>query len=67
MSKEITYVTVAQVAKRLKISDRRVRRLLSTGRMFGVKKANGRWIINLPLQVTAGKRGPDMNKYPTRI
>jgi len=63
----MSFVTVSQVAKRLSISGRRVRQLLSTGRMSGVKQENGRWIIDWPLQITSGKRGPDMNGYPTRI
>lgn len=62
-----TYATVKQVAKRLKISERRVRQLLSSDRMKGLKQNNGRWLINLPLQIKAGKRGPDMFNYPARI
>ena len=61
------YATVPQVAKRLKISERRVRQLLSTGRMKGLQQGNGRWLIFVPLCIKSGKRGPDMNSYPTRI
>jgi hypothetical protein len=60
-------VTPSQVAKRLSISERRVRQLLATGRMAGIKQENGRWLVDWPLQITSGKRGPDMAKYPTRI
>jgi len=63
----IMQVTPAQVAKRLSISERRVRQLLTNGRMSGQKLENGRWLVNWPLQITSGKRGPDMNNYPTRI
>lgn len=63
----MNYATVAQVAKRLKISERRVRQLLFDGRMLGDKQTRGRWLINLPLQITPGRKGPDMNNYPTRI
>ena len=63
----MSYVTVAQVAKRLKISERRVRQLLIAGRMSGVKQDNGRWLVGWPLHITSGKRGPDMANYPTRI
>lgn len=61
------YVTPSQVAKRLSISERRVRQLLSTGRMSGIKHGNGRWLVDWPLRITSGKRGPDMVAYPTRI
>lgn len=67
MENNINYVTVAQVAKRLNISTRRVRQLLIQGRMLGLKQGNGRWLVEWPLHVSAGKRGPDMNNYPTRI
>lgn len=60
-------VTPSQVAKRLSISERRVRQLLIAGRMSGVKQKNGRWLVDWPLQITAGKRGPDMSNYPTRL
>lgn len=60
-------VTVSQVAKRLNISERRVRYLLASGRMVGVKERNGRWTVSWPLQIKAGKRGPDMDNYPTRL
>jgi hypothetical protein len=63
----MTYATVKQVAKRLKISERRVRVLLSTQRMKGLKQDNGRWLIKWPLQIKPGMRGPDLNNYPTRI
>lgn len=60
-------VTPKQVAKRLKISERRVRRLLAQKRMKGVKQKNGHWLIKLPLQIISGKRGPDMKSYPSRF
>lgn len=60
-------VTVSQVAKRLGISERRVRYLLATGRMIGIKQKNRRWAIYWPLQVSSGKRGPEMKSYPTRV
>jgi predicted site-specific integrase-resolvase len=63
----IIQVTPSQVAKRLSISERRVRQLLTSGRMMGVKQKNGRWLVNWPLQITSGKRGPDMTGYPTRL
>ncbi len=59
--------TVTQVAKRLGISERRVRHLLSSGRMAGTKSENGRWSVEWPLRITAGKRGPDMSNYPARL
>lgn len=61
------YATVKQVAKRLNISERRVRQLLASGRMSGKRLDNGRWLVNWPLQITSGSRGPDMINYPTRL
>lgn len=63
----MNYATVGQVAKRLKISERRVRYPLSKSRMMGVKQENGLWLVNWPLQISAGKRGPDMKTFPTRL
>lgn len=63
----MSFATVPQVAKRLSISGRRVRQLLTSGRMSGKKQENGRWLIDWPLQITSGKRGPDMTNYPTRL
>lgn len=60
-------VKPSQVAKRLSISERRVRQLLTSGRMSGVKLENGRWLIDWPLKITAGKRGPDITNYPTKL
>lgn len=63
----MSFVTVSQVAKRLSISERRVRELLSSGRMLGIKQSNGQWFVHWPLIITAGKRGPEMKNYPTKI
>jgi hypothetical protein len=60
-------VKPSQVAKRLSISERRVRQLLNSGRMSGTKLDNGRWLVDWPLQISSGTRGPDMCTYPTRI
>ena len=35
--------------------------------MMGVKQENGLWLVNWPLQISAGKRGPDMKTFPTRL
>lgn len=63
----MNYATVPQVAKRLKISERRVRQLLFTERMKGFKQKNGRWLVSWPLQIIAGKRGPEMSSFPSRL
>jgi len=60
-------VKPSQVAKRLSISERRVRQLLTSGRMSGKRLENGRWLVDWPLQITPGERGPDMASYPTRL
>lgn len=54
----VTYVTPKHVAKRLGVSERRVRQLLSAGRMEGIKQTNGRWQVYWPVKIKVGKRGP---------
>jgi hypothetical protein len=61
------YVTVPQVAKALKISERRVRKLLTDKRMKGFKRKDGTWLISIPLQIKPGNRGPELKSYPSRI
>lgn len=61
-----SYVSTRQVAEFLGCSDRRVRALLSQGRMAGHKGKGGSWSVYWPLRVDAGRRGPDLRGYPVR-
>ena len=51
----MTYFTVSEVADYLQISPRRVRQLLSEGRIDGFKDSHNIWLIPSPLSV---RRGP---------
>lgn len=61
---EIT-IDVDRAAKILGVSERRVRTLLSQGRMTGWKDSSG-WRVLYPLSILPGRRGPDLHRYPTR-
>jgi excisionase family DNA binding protein len=58
--------TVAQVAKLLQCSDRRVRALLAQGRLSGYREGNHHWKVFWPLNIRPGRRGPDLRHMPTR-
>ncbi len=70
------YISVDKAAKFLGVTPRRVRALLSQGRIRGYKAkplvyvAGGsrvsRWMVEWPLDVRAGKRGPDLQRFPIR-
>lgn len=59
--------TVPQVAKLLRISPQRVRRLLADGRIPGGKHpVTGAWSVPYPFTVRSGKRGPRFGIRPKR-
>lgn len=60
-------IGVSEVAAFLKVSERRVRLLLSQGRISGHKDAFNIWRVYYPLDVRPGKRGPDLRGYPSRL
>ncbi len=70
------YVSVKKVAQFLGVSQRRVRVLLSQGRIRGFKDKPlvmtpeasrvARWYVDWPLDVRPGTRGPDLHKFPIR-
>ena len=70
------YITVKKAALFLGVSPRRVRALLAQGRIKGVKNKPfvctpdssrvARWLVDWPLDVRPGKRGPDLQKFPIR-
>lgn len=51
-------LSTEQAARELGISRRRIRQLLSSGRVVGARQVGRWWIIPSPVQVVAGKRGP---------
>lgn len=51
------YIDTAKAAEYMGCSSRRVRALLSQGRMSG-KKEGQDWLVQFPIQCTVGKRGP---------
>lgn len=53
-------ISVDQAAKKLRVSARRVRVLLATGRLAGYKDAREVWQVNPFLMISPGKRGPRM-------
>lgn len=60
-------LTVPEVAEFLSVTPRRVRVLLSQGRIDGVKDViDGTWRIKIPLTVIPSTRGPDLQGYPAR-
>jgi|GEM_PF-4497967 len=65
-TKEHEFLTVSKVAEFLETSERRVRTLLSEGRIEGFKDARDIWRIKSPLSIKPGTRGPDLHGYPAR-
>ncbi|MFA5242279.1 MAG: hypothetical protein WC029_06000 [Sulfuricella sp.] len=60
-------ISVGQAAKKLGVSARRVRVLLTTGRLAGYKDAREVWKVNPFLIISPGKRGPRMKcKQPPK-
>ena len=59
-------ITVSAAAKELKITERRVRLLLSQGRIHGFKNGYNVWCVNYPFIITPGKRGPDFHNFISR-
>jgi len=60
------FYTVSEVAKFLEVTDRRVRTLLSQGRISGFKDESDIWRVHAPLNIKPGKRGPDFRAYASR-
>lgn len=59
-------LTVPSVAEFLGVSSRRVRALLTQGRIDGFKDDQGNWFVKSPLHVKPSHRGPDLQGYPAR-
>lgn len=54
------YLTVAEVARFLEVSPRRVRFLLTQGRIHGFKDSRNIWRISVPFRITRNLRGPQL-------
>ena len=55
---DVANVTVKEAARRLGVSERRVRQLAHDGRVRGATKVGPEWLIPTPVEVIPGKRGP---------
>jgi hypothetical protein len=53
-----TFLPVSMVAKDWKVSARRIRALLLSGRLKGRQQANGYWEVAYPYSYTFGTHGP---------
>ena len=56
------YVPVSMAAKDWKVTPRRIRALLSEGRLLGRLQANGYWEVRFPYSFTFGTRGPSLKR-----
>lgn len=57
-----TFVSALQAAAELRVSARRVRALLGSGRLQGRQHENGYWEVSWPFTITDGRRGPKMRR-----
>ena len=57
-----TFVPVTTAAKDWKVSTRRIRALLTEGRLQGVRRDNGYWEVAFPYNFTFGQRGPALKR-----
>ncbi len=57
-----SFVPVSFVAKDWKVTPRRIRALLSAGRLGGKLQANGYWEVAYPYRFTFGTRGPSLKR-----
>jgi hypothetical protein len=57
-----TFVPVTTAAKDWKVSTRRIRALLTEGRLQGLRRANGYWEVAFPYNFTFGQRGPALKR-----
>lgn len=56
------FVPVSFVAKDWKVTPRRIRALLSGGRLLGRLQENGYWEVRFPYSFTFGTRGPGLKR-----
>jgi hypothetical protein len=56
------FVPVSFVAKDWSVTPRRIRALLSAGRLAGQLQDNGYWEVRFPYSFTFGTRGPSLKR-----
>lgn len=56
------FVSVSFVANDWHVSPRRIRALLTAGRLLGFQGDNGFWQVSFPYQFTFGTRGPSLKR-----
>ena len=59
-------ILVAEAARRLGVTDTRVRQLLRSGRLSGYRAGPREWRVLWPPDVRPGKRGPQFGDRPKR-
>ena len=62
---ENTGVPVSMAAKDWKVTPRRIRYLLSQGRLEGRQAINGVWLVSYPYRFTFGARGAGLKRFQT--
>ena len=55
---DVANVTVREAARRLGVSERRLRQLAQDGRVQGATKVGAEWLIPTPVEIVPGRRGP---------
>jgi hypothetical protein len=66
LSNDERFVPVSFVAKDWKVTPRRIRSLLSVGRLAGRLQENGYWEVRYPYFLSLGTRGPAL-KHQQRV
>lgn len=61
------FVPVSFVAKDWKVTPRRIRALLSDGRLAGRLQDNGYWEVRFPYLFTFGTRGPGLKRQQKQV
>lgn len=59
---DVYHVPVSLAAKDWKVTPRRIRALLSEGRLVGRLQENGYWEVRFPYSFTFGTRGPSLKR-----
>jgi hypothetical protein len=56
---QFSFVSVEKASVYFSVSTRRIRKLLSDGRLVGEKTGKA-WLVRYPYRLTTGRRGPHM-------
>ena len=62
-----TFVPVSMAARDWKVTPRRIRFLLGSGRLEGLQGANGYWMVSYPYRFTFGARGAGLKRFQGQI